>query len=169
MSNPSVSKVRGRAKWTRRMLRRPTAFLVLFLILLTTALYSGTAAYTTSRGRRAERAVKGGSAPLGVAAARASQPGLLAALMPQAAPIETVTTYAADCATPKTAFSVGDTVCAKIEGGPALSVAPRRFGWVNQSGVIVKTLALTTLPQTDTFTIPSDNSSDHRGVWRVNS
>src|SRR6188474_2780357 len=36
------------------------------------------------------------------------------AILPQA-PVETMTTYAADCTTPKTEFLLGETVCAKVE------------------------------------------------------
>src|SRR5437762_6887611 len=80
-----------------------------------------------------------------------------------------VETFAADCTTPKTAFVLGDTVCAKISGGPSLAFYPRRVSWVDNFNFIHQIVNITTEPQTDTFVLPSAGSTDYRGVWRVNS
>lgn len=87
---------------------------------------------------------------------------------PQAA--ESVTTYASDCVTPKSDFSFGDEVCAIIDGGAPLSVAPRRFSWVSPDNKVLSRTDVTALGQTNKFTLPArDPANDNRGVWRVNS
>ncbi len=82
-------------------------------------------------------------------------------------------TYAADCSTPKTIFALGDTVCAKVSGSdPSFN---RRFGWVDPLGITRSFTAITADPQSDSFTLPSTNTStidvfvvDNRGEWHVN-
>lgn len=96
---------------------------------------------------------------------------LLEPVLPAA---ETIDTYAADCVTPKSTFALGETVCAKLSGAPA---GVRRFDWANTYPIVVRqSTAVTTDPQTDTFTIPTAQTSnvlgrtiDNRGTWRVNS
>jgi hypothetical protein len=90
---------------------------------------------------------------------------------------ETISTYAADCTTPKTTFQLGDTVCAKIMGAPLGVDHPvRRFSWVNSTGYVLQLTDVTTDPQTDTFTIPTTPTSpiageevDNRGTWSIRS
>src|SRR5262245_35583468 len=61
-------------------------------------------------------------------------PGSPSFLLPQNPPNpETIATFAADCTTPKTSFNFGDQVCAKLSGGPALSIVPRKITWVDTS------------------------------------
>ncbi|HET8782241.1 MAG TPA: HYR domain-containing protein [Pyrinomonadaceae bacterium] len=82
-------------------------------------------------------------------------------------------TYAADCTTPKTTFALGDTVCAKVSGSdPSFN---RRFGWVDPSGITRSFTAIIADPQSDSFTLPSTETStvdvfvvDNRGRWHVN-
>ena len=84
-----------------------------------------------------------------------------------------VATYAADCTTAKTTFTLGDTVCAKVSGTePAFN---RRIGWVDPSGITRTFTPITTDPQTDSFMLPSTETStidvfvvDNRGEWHVN-
>ncbi len=80
-----------------------------------------------------------------------------------------ITTFAADCTTPKTVFVLGETVCAKATG-----LVGYRFGWVDPAGYIEQRTDITTDPQTDTFTLPISQTSivndvtvDNRGEWRV--
>jgi hypothetical protein len=88
----------------------------------------------------------------------------------QAITPETITTYADDCVTPKSNFNFGDTVCAKIDGGIPLSIASRRFAWVDTSNRVLTRTDVTSVPQTDLFVIPArDLANDNRGLWRVNS
>jgi len=82
-------------------------------------------------------------------------------------------TYASDCTTPKTTFTLGDVVCAKVSGNdPAFN---RRVGWVDPSGITRTFTPITTDPQTDSFTLPTTDTStidvfvvDNRGQWQVN-
>ncbi|HEV2829980.1 MAG TPA: HYR domain-containing protein [Pyrinomonadaceae bacterium] len=84
-----------------------------------------------------------------------------------------MSTYAADCATPKTLFTLGDTVCVKVQGvDPSFN---RRISWVDPAGNIRQLTAVTSDPQTDSFTLPTaateliDNALvDNRGTWKVN-
>ncbi|HKP72587.1 MAG TPA: immunoglobulin-like domain-containing protein, partial [Pyrinomonadaceae bacterium] len=88
---------------------------------------------------------------------------------------ESIETYAADCTTPKTTFSLGETVCAKVVGAPIGSPVQRRFVWAANSGNTVRTANILTPVQTDLYTLPSTPTStingltiDNRGKWRVN-
>src|SRR6185436_18586328 len=97
-------------------------------------------------------------------------PALFSTLMPQG-PFdpETIETFESDCTTPKTSFNFGDVVCAKVSGGPPLSIYPRRIAWVDTDNNILQKVNVTTDPQTDLFQIPTvSTSTDYRGVWRVN-
>jgi hypothetical protein len=83
-----------------------------------------------------------------------------------------VGTYQADCVTPKSSFVLGDTVCAKLVGTPALR---SRLAIVNTGGFTVASTAVTTDPTTVSFTIPTtptqffgDDLVDNRGTWIVN-
>jgi uncharacterized repeat protein (TIGR01451 family) len=74
--------------------------------------------------------------------------------------------------TPKTAFTLGETVCATAVGTePQFN---RRFAWVGPGGVTRQFTAITTDPQTDSFTLPSTDTStingevfDNRGTWQA--
>src|SRR5207237_8528926 len=74
------------------------------------------------------------------------------------------------CVVPKTVFVLGETVCARAVGQVGF-----RFAWVDPAGFNEKRTSITTDPQTDTFMIPSTQTSvvnnttvDNRGQWRVN-
>ena len=81
-----------------------------------------------------------------------------------------ISTYAPNCLTPQTTFTLGETVCAKVSGvDPAFN---RRFAWVDPANNIRSTTPITTDPQTDTFLLPTDEidltyGNDNRGVWRA--
>jgi uncharacterized repeat protein (TIGR01451 family) len=88
-----------------------------------------------------------------------------------------ISTYAADCTTPKISFSLGETVCAKVNGEPLGASDPiRRINWQARSGLIVHSTDITTDPQTDTFALPANATTmigglvvDNRGTWRITS
>jgi uncharacterized repeat protein (TIGR01451 family) len=90
---------------------------------------------------------------------------------------ETLETFAANCTTPKTSFNLGDTICAKVTGAPAGGpFASRRFQWANTEPFVVRQNDIVTTTQTDSFTLPTDNTSDlngvtvdNRGTWSINS
>ncbi|HXT64249.1 MAG TPA: HYR domain-containing protein [Pyrinomonadaceae bacterium] len=81
-----------------------------------------------------------------------------------------ISTYASNCTTPQTTFTLGDTVCAKVSGvDPTFN---RRFAWVDPAGNIRKFTTITTNPQTDTFLLPTADidptyGNDNRGAWKV--
>jgi uncharacterized repeat protein (TIGR01451 family) len=85
---------------------------------------------------------------------------------------EAIATYAPDCATPKNTFNLGDQVCVIVSGAP---LGKRRINWVNPAGIVLQKVEITSDPQTHTFTLPTDNTTDfggilvdNRGTWRVN-
>jgi len=80
-------------------------------------------------------------------------------------------TFTGDCLTPKTVFVLGETVCARATG-----LVGFRFAWQDAAGYIEKRTDITTDPQTDTFELPSTQTSviddvvvDNRGQWRANA
>ena len=83
-----------------------------------------------------------------------------------------VATYASNCTTPQTTFTLGDVVCAKVSGADQFN---RRLAWVDPAGITRTFTAITTNPQTDSFTLPNTNTStidvyvvDNRGEWQAN-
>src|SRR6185369_9655921 len=84
-----------------------------------------------------------------------------------------IATYEAGCSNPKTTFTLGDIVCVKVSGAdPAFN---RRIGWVDPSGITRTFTPITTDPQTDSFQLPTTDTStidvfvvDNRGQWQVN-
>ncbi len=87
----------------------------------------------------------------------------------QTAPIAT---YAAGCVIPKTTFSLGEVMCAKTAG---IGTSGFRFSWVDPGGFVERTVPITSDPQTDNFTLPTDLTTQHQdiivqnvGTWRVN-
>ena len=88
-------------------------------------------------------------------------------LMPQAGS-PSVTTFSAGCATAKSAFILGETVCARAIGGTAF---PRRLTFVDPSGFIRQTTTITSDPQNISFQVPATQTStvgndtvDNRGT-----
>ena len=81
-----------------------------------------------------------------------------------------ISTYAPNCLTPQTTFTLGETVCAKVSGvDPAFN---RRFAWVDPANNIRSTTPINTDSQTDTFLLSTDEidltyGNDNRGVWRA--
>lgn len=98
---------------------------------------------------------------------------LSAFLAPPPGDPEVMETFAVDglgncTTTPKSAFILTEKVCAKLSGGPPLSLYPRKFAWISNSNVIFQTTDVVTDPQTDIFMLPAvDPGTDYRGVWRV--
>jgi uncharacterized repeat protein (TIGR01451 family) len=76
--------------------------------------------------------------------------------MPQTG--ETIDTYAANCSTPKSDFSTGNTVCAKATG---FSVFPRKIYWINPDGLVAFTDNVSAASPSASRTITM------RGVWRA--
>jgi hypothetical protein len=177
--------------------RRPRARRALALctlaLLVASALVSSTNATRTHRRGAPEgiNAPAHRTLPTSVGGAaepvqRVSPAAKTAAARALAAPLfqsteETVQTYEADCETPKTTFNLGDQVCAKVSNVPVLDsefftgIPLRRISWINPAGIEVRAVNITAAAQSDTFTIPADETTDfggkivdNRGGWRVN-
>ncbi|MBA3242773.1 MAG: HYR domain-containing protein, partial [Acidobacteria bacterium] len=89
---------------------------------------------------------------------------------------ETIETFAADCVTPKSIFTLGETVCAKVMNAPVLRPTRplRRFAWVDVTNTTRQKTNIISNTQTDLFTLPSTQTSligsemvDNRGEWTV--
>lgn len=87
---------------------------------------------------------------------------------------ESITTFAADCTTPKTEFNLGDTLCAKLTGAPLGPPVQRVINWTGPFRLIVSSANVVTNPQTELFTIPAPaayvvngETVDNRGTWSV--
>ncbi|HWS54503.1 MAG TPA: hypothetical protein VN228_10265 [Pyrinomonadaceae bacterium] len=83
---------------------------------------------------------------------------------------ETVQTFAADCATPKTTFWLGETVCVKASNfplHPGVADYYRRFNWSAPGHRVAESDAVKGDPDFDTFSIPSSGDFAVAGKWRV--
>jgi uncharacterized repeat protein (TIGR01451 family) len=92
---------------------------------------------------------------------------LAPAILFQASPLAT---FAADCTTAKTSFSLGDTICVKVSGAPVGITPLRQVVLGNTAGFIVAGADVTTSSQTFAFTLPSTPTTggvDNRGNWTV--
>ncbi len=96
-------------------------------------------------------------------ALRKNQP--LSALHVTSPVLETIETFAADCTTPKTAFFLGETVCAKTDSVDLNFPGGRWVHWLRQDNSIASGSSTTTLitanPQFFSF------SPDQVGSWKV--
>lgn len=81
---------------------------------------------------------------------------------------EYVKTFAADCVTPQTVFSPGDTVCAEAGDFPAKpGDGYRRFQWVAPDGFAAEVSNVKEDPQSDRFIIPTSGQFAQLGTWAV--
>ncbi len=90
--------------------------------------------------------------------------------MPNVAPPvlagETIEIFAADCTTPKTAFALGETICAKTNGVD-LSVPGNYYvNWFHANSTETNGGTITQNPQYFLFSLPTDSSE--AGTWKVN-
>jgi uncharacterized repeat protein (TIGR01451 family) len=81
---------------------------------------------------------------------------------------EFVTTYADDCATPKTIFEPGEIVCVQAGNFPVLNTdwgyRYRRVSWVSPNREVMDQTSIKSDPQYDRFAIPTSGSA---GTWYV--
>jgi hypothetical protein len=81
---------------------------------------------------------------------------------------ESISTFAANCNTPRAIFNLGDTVCAVATDAPLGPPAQRRFEWVTPAGEIFQLgPEITSAPQNSSITIPSSGASAQVGTWLV--
>jgi uncharacterized repeat protein (TIGR01451 family) len=154
------------------------ALLILFLLAAgTLAAMPGSSAATSKRATRADNAAAQSQPAAAHAALRSREAergsrGMSSSLplLPAFFQAEPLTVYAADCTTPQTSFSLGDTVCVKVSGQPVGLTPLRRVTFSNTAGSNVGTADVTTSSQTFMFTIPSSATTgdvDNRGNWTV--
>lgn len=80
---------------------------------------------------------------------------------------ETIEIFASDCATAKTAFAAGDTICAKTDGVDLLTVPNNYYvNWFHPDSSQTNGGTITTNPQYTLFSIPTSGS--HLGTWKAN-
>lgn len=174
---------------TRKITRiKPTVFVFLSVLAVVAAVvaapvYSGRASGSSSLQRffagLSARTDASGAMKTETAPARWSS--VLSTVFAPAPPAIGLTTYAADCTTPKSSFNLGETVCAKITGATlfANGRATTRIGWVSPYNSLAQGAAITTDPQTGTYSIPATPTQtftdvgggsitvDNRGVWTL--
>ncbi len=144
-----------------RRLVRPAATLSLVALLTAAFLYNGSSA-SSRKGPKSNAA-----ASLSDSAQRKAVPtearrllkiGLdLSFILPQVA--ETIETFAADCTTAKTSFTLGDTICVKTNGVIANGNTNRFVNFLTPDTAIANTTGtITTDPQTFLYTLPTTSS-----------
>jgi uncharacterized repeat protein (TIGR01451 family) len=165
---------------------RAGAFFALIALFAAAAIFP---AYTASSASRARAQASRADAPTKAAPFDSARPNNSAragaaapfALAPAPMPFfarETLATYDGTCATPKTVFSLGETVCVKASGFPNVftvtGLASHRFSWVNVGGYVLQRVDISSDPASATFALPSARTTtidgeviDNRGRWAV--
>jgi HYR domain/Domain of unknown function DUF11 len=94
--------------------------------------------------------------------------------MPFQLPSESIQTFAADCQTPKDAFTLGDTVCVKATVPFTFLLGLRTIKIVGPANIVRDSAVITSSTQTLSFTLPTtdqttlgDETFDNRGTWRA--
>jgi uncharacterized repeat protein (TIGR01451 family) len=78
---------------------------------------------------------------------------------------ESINTFAANCTTPQTTWTLGGTVCASASGLPL--GGQRRFMWVAPDGTVPQVATVNSDPDTDSYTLPLTGSFAQTGRWIV--
>jgi hypothetical protein len=83
-----------------------------------------------------------------------------------------IATFASDCTTAKTEFTVGETICVKVTGITVSPFFPRHLTWSAPDSTVVKTTDITSDPQSDTLLINATSvvngqTIDNRGTWQL--
>jgi hypothetical protein len=166
------------AKLAKRSSFRTARYALLILFILaagTLAAMPGSSAAPSKRAARADNAARAAlQSTLQSREAGRGTHGLVSSLpLAPAAPFffdPPLATYAANCTTAKTSFSLGDTICAKVSGAPVGITPLRQIVLGNTAGFIVSSTDVTTSSQTVMFTLPSTPTTggvDNRGNWTV--
>ena len=76
--------------------------------------------------------------------------------------------FAGDCATPKSSFYLGDTVCATIGDFPLpVTSRYRRFQWVAPDGRVFDQNGVKLDPQSDSIVLPTTGDFAQYGTWTI--
>lgn len=93
-------------------------------------------------------------------------------LFPQAAPAETIATFAAPgCIVPKTDFNFGETVCAVVTNAPP-GGGRQRLAWAHTDGFSAREVAITDETQSDSLLLTptgeyGGETFNNAGTWRL--
>ena len=90
--------------------------------------------------------------------------GVIAAAVSVSAQASQITTFAADCTTPKSTFNLGETICAIATGLQGF-----RLQIVDPDGFVVSSTDITADPQTTTFVLPTTDQSSIGGLFTANN
>ncbi|HZG51573.1 MAG TPA: immunoglobulin-like domain-containing protein, partial [Pyrinomonadaceae bacterium] len=157
--------------------RRAGALLALFAIITAAVGYAGlspvAAAAAASPADKASATVSLQPVALWPEANSGARAWLIAPAWFQLFPVDTLNTYAADCATPKRDFDLGETVCARTSI-PSSFFFFHRLTWIDPNNHVLDTASFNASEQTNVFTLPGTptsfidgNTVDNRGTWRV--
>jgi hypothetical protein len=152
--------------------RRAGAFLALFA-LISTIFYTASSSAAASSGDKAGAGASLQSVARRPKAGQIAGAPLFSSALFQLFPVDEVSTYAADCVTPKTDFNLGETVCARANF-PSSFFSFRQLTWVDTDNNILDAAFITSSGQTSQFTLPGTATSsigetivDNRGTWRI--
>ena len=156
--------------YSMRRARSLSLFMIFGLIALAAMAFSSSAtAFLHKDATNSPHFARIGTAPAKVKLNKSSLesyllPGAKFSLWP-GLPVETIATFAADCATPKSDFILGETVCAKTDGVDLEFPGGRWVNWIRQDLSIAHggsgETDITENPQTFTF------APDTVGTWKV--
>ena len=89
-------------------------------------------------------------------------------------PAPTLATYASGCASAKTDFNLGETVCVKVSGLSNAEFPQRRVQIASPEGAVLRSFDITDNSQQFNYTLPAatteslgNRTIDHRGTWEV--
>jgi hypothetical protein len=81
---------------------------------------------------------------------------------------ESIATFEPDCYTPKSVFTLGESVCAIASGAQLGPPAQRRFEWVAPDGTVLRLAPdIISDPQGDSLVIPNSGPFAQVGTWTV--
>ena len=81
---------------------------------------------------------------------------------------ETIETLASDCSTPRTLFTIGDSVCAVAKGSPFETLPRRRFEWIAPNGTVFQLGPdIESDPSSNSIALPSTGPFAQPGIWSV--
>lgn len=167
------------AKWAARRRRYALPALLLCAVVSAAAVLPGSTSAVANKLVPSAELVPSKTLALPVLASISSAPTNRTMLSSpffffQAAP-PPLQTFAANCTTPKTDWSLGETVCVKAAAATGALGPLYRVQLVNPAGFIVGSFDVTTNPQTVTFDLPTattftlgNRTFDNRGTWRIN-
>ncbi len=159
-----------RSSSARSSARRAGALIALFA-LFAAIFYTGSSTAAAPRDRASAAAASRQSVAPRAEAGHGAR--LFAPALFQLFQADDLSTYAADCTTPKSDFNLGETVCVRTAFASSLFFF-RQLTWVDPENHVLDAAFATTSGQTNSFTLPATAQSmvggvgvDNRGTWRI--